>query len=55
MGYIEDISRSALTAAHNDLAKGRRGLLLGVGILALVHLLTVYPYLRVSRELEGQE
>lgn len=51
MGYIEEIARGALQAAHADLATARRTLLPVAGVLALIHLLTVYPYLETSREM----
>ena len=53
MSYVEDVARSALNTAHSDLAKAHRALLLIAGLLALIHLLTVHPYLRVSREMEA--
>jgi hypothetical protein len=52
---IEEIARDALQAAHADLAKARRNLLLAAGVLALIHLLTVYPYLEASQEIAGVE
>jgi hypothetical protein len=55
MSYIEQIARGALQAAHADLAKARRTLLPVAGVLALIHLLTVYPYLEASREIVGIE
>jgi hypothetical protein len=55
MSYIEDVARDALQAAHADLAKARRTLLPVAGVLALIHLLTVYPYLEASREIAGIE
>lgn len=55
MSYIGDVARNALTTAHSDLAKARRTLLLVAGLLALIHLLTVHPYLRVSREMAAIE
>jgi hypothetical protein len=55
MSYIEEIARDALQAAHTDLAKARRTLLPVAGVLALIHLLTVYPYLETSREIAGIE
>jgi hypothetical protein len=55
MSYIEQVAREALQAAHTDLAKARRTLLPVAGMLALVHLLTVYPYLEASREIAGIE
>jgi hypothetical protein len=55
MSYIEEVARDALQAAHADLAKARRTLLPVAGVLALIHLLTVYPYLETSREIAGIE
>jgi hypothetical protein len=55
MSYIGDVARGALQAAHVDLAKARRTLLPVAGVLALIHLLTVYPYLEASREIAGIE
>ena len=55
MSYIEEIARGALQAAHADLARARRTLLPVAGVLALIHLLTVYPYLEASREIVGIE
>jgi hypothetical protein len=55
MSYIEEIARGALQAAHVDLAKARRNLLPVAGVLALIHLLTVYPYLEASRGIVGIE
>jgi hypothetical protein len=49
--YIEQVARDALQAAHTDLGKARRTLLPVAGVLALIHLLTVYPYLETSREM----
>lgn len=55
MTTIGEIARDALQTAHGDLAKARRSLLLAAGVLALIHLLTVYPYLEASREIAGVE
>jgi hypothetical protein len=55
MSYIEDIARGALQAAHADLAKARRTLLPVAGVLALIHLLTVHPYLETSRGIAAIE
>ena len=55
MSYIEGVSRDALQAAYGDLAKARRALLPVAGVLALVHLLTVHPYLETAREIAGIE
>jgi hypothetical protein len=55
MSYIEQVARDTLQAAHGDLAKARGTLLLVAGVLALIHLLTVYPYLEASREIAGIE
>ena len=55
MSYIEDVARGALQAAHADLAKARRTLLPVAAVLALIHLLTVYPYLETSRGIAGIE
>jgi hypothetical protein len=55
MSYIEGIARESLKTAHGDLVKARRNLLLAVGLLALVHLLTVHPYLKTSREIVSLE
>jgi hypothetical protein len=55
MSYVETVAREALQAAHADLAKARRTLLPVAGVLALIHLLTVYPYLATSREIAGIE
>lgn len=54
-GYIEQVARDALQAAHADLAKARRSLLPVAGVLALIHLLTVHPYLDTTREIAGIE
>ena len=55
MSYIEEVARDALQAAYTDLAKARRTLLPVAGVLALIHLLTVYPYLEASREIAAIE
>jgi len=55
MSYIGDVARGALQAAHTDLAKARRTLLPVAGVLALIHLLTVHPYLEASREIAAIE
>jgi hypothetical protein len=55
MSYIEQVARDALQAAHGDLVRARRSLLPVAGVLALIHLLTVYPYLEASREIAGVE
>jgi hypothetical protein len=55
MSYIEQVARDALQAAYTDLAKARRTLLPVAGVLALIHLLTVYPYLEASREIAAIE
>ena len=55
MSYIEDTARDALKAAHLDLTKARRTLVLAAGLLALIHLLNVYPYLRLSSAIAGAE
>jgi hypothetical protein len=55
MSYIEDVARAALQTAYADLARARRTLLPVAGVLALIHLLTVYPYLEASREITGIE
>jgi hypothetical protein len=55
MSYIQEVARDALQAAHTDHVKARRTLLLVAGVLALIHLLTVYPYLEASREIAGIE
>jgi hypothetical protein len=55
MSYIEEVARDALQAAYADLAKARRTLLPVAGVLALIHLLTVYPYLETSSEIAGIE
>jgi hypothetical protein len=55
MSYIQEVARDALQAAGSDLAKARRAFMLVAGILALIHLLTVYPYLQASREIVGVE
>jgi hypothetical protein len=53
MSYLEEIARSALNTAHSDLLKAHRALLLVAGLLALIHLLTVQPYILVSRGIAG--
>ena len=55
MSYIEDTARDALKAAHLDLTRGRRTLVLVAGLLALIHLLNVHPYLRVAGALAAVE
>ncbi|WP_299619853.1 hypothetical protein [Pelagibius sp.] len=50
MSFIEGVAREALVGAHRDLGKARRGYLLVAGVLALVHLLTVHPYISISTE-----
>lgn len=55
MSFVEGIARDALVGAHRDLEKGRRLFLLIAGLMALVHLLTVHPYLRISTQTEGLE
>ncbi len=51
MSYIRDVAREALQTASSDIVRARRTLVLVVGILALIHVLTVYPYLLTSKEL----
>ena len=51
MSLIEEVARDTLTTAHDTLAKARRSLLLAAGLLALLHLLTVHPYLKAAREI----
>jgi hypothetical protein len=55
MSYIQEVARDALQGAHADHVRARRTLLLVAGVLALIHLLTVYPYLEASREVAGVE
>jgi hypothetical protein len=55
MSHIEDIARNAMITAHSDLVKARRLLLLVAGLLALIHMLTVYPYLHVFQEISQIE
>jgi hypothetical protein len=55
MSYIEEVARDALQAAYADLTRARRTLLPVAGVLALIHLLTVYPYLETSSEIAGIE
>lgn len=55
MSFVEGIARDALVGAHRDLGKGRRLFLLIAGLMALVHLLTVHPYLRISTQTAGLE
>lgn len=55
MSYVQEVAREALRSAHTDLFKARRNLVLVAGVLALLHLLTVYPYLEASREIVGVE
>ena len=55
MSYIEGIARESLKTAHRDLVKARRNLLLAAGLLALIHLLTVHPYLKTSQEIASLE
>jgi len=55
MSYIETVAREALKTAHTDFVKARRTWLLVAGILALIHLLTVHPYLKTSRDIAGLE
>ena len=55
MSYIEGIARESLKTAHTDLVKARRNLLLVAGLLALIHLLTVHPFLKTSREIVSLE
>ena len=51
MSYVQEVARDTLKSAHTELSKAKRTLLLVAGALALVHLLTVYPYLQASREI----
>jgi len=51
MSFIEDIAREALKIAYENRIKAQRSVMLGAGLLALIHLLTVYPYLEVSTEI----
>ena len=55
MSDIRDFARDALQAAQADLAKARHALPLAAGILALIHLLTVHPYIQTAREIAGIE
>lgn len=55
MSYIEGIARESLKTAYTDLVKARRNLLLVAGLLALIHLLTVHPFLKTSREIVSLE
>ena len=50
MAALEEIARDALDQARKDLARNRRVLVVAIGVLALVHLLTIGPYLRTSRD-----
>ncbi len=51
MNHIEKIARDTLTTAHDTLSKSRRNLLFAAGLLALIHLLTVHPYLKAAGEI----
>lgn len=51
MSDIADIAGDALKSAHTDFVKSRRNLWLAVALLALIHLLSVSPYLKASREI----
>jgi hypothetical protein len=53
MSEIEEIAREALQDSYSEFRRARRTLLLVAGLLALIHLLTVHPYLRTARALEG--
>ena len=55
MSYIEDVARGTLQETYADLVKARRALLPVAGVLALIHLLTVHPYLETSREIADVE
>jgi hypothetical protein len=55
MSYVQEIARDALKTAYADLVKARGGLLLAAGVLALIHLLSVYPYLEASRTIAAVE
>ncbi|SME88269.1 hypothetical protein SAMN06265365_10178 [Tistlia consotensis] len=55
MSYIQTVACEALTAARSDLLKARRILLLAAGLLALIHLLSVHPYLKTAREIAALE
>ena len=50
MAVLEEIARDALDQARKDIARNRRALIVAIGVLALVHLLTIGPYLRTSRD-----
>ena len=51
MADIRDLARESLLAAQADIAKARRTLPLAAGVLALVHLLTVHPYIETGRDI----
>lgn len=51
MNAIEDIVCDALKTARSEVLGARRMLFLSVGVLAIIHLLTVSPYLATSQKL----
>lgn len=55
MSNVEELTYDALRAAQADTAKARRALWLAAAVLALLHLLTVQPYLETRREAEELE
>jgi hypothetical protein len=55
MSYVEGAAREALRSAQTDIAKARQHFWLVAGILGLIHLVTVHPYLSASRQIDGLE
>lgn len=49
MSNVEELAQETLKTAQADVARARRNLWLAVAVLALLHLLTVQPYLETQR------
>lgn len=55
MSYVAEAAREALRAAGANFRQARRTLFLAAGVLALLHLLTVGPYIGTAKRLAGIE
>ncbi|MCA8929719.1 MAG: hypothetical protein KDC18_16775, partial [Alphaproteobacteria bacterium] len=55
MSYVADAARDTLKASGVALRQARRTLYLAAGVLALLHLLTVAPYIAASKTLADIE
>lgn len=55
MDTIRAFSTESLKTAHADLVRARRALPVAAGVLVLIHLLTVHPYLTTRGQIAGLE